>query len=269
VRVRVHYQRALDLVRDHDQQISRGGLLIRLAPPPDLVRGAGLELELCLPDGTALTTPATVTHLVGSTGFTVGIRAGAITGLSEVIAAARRRRPPEPAGEPPRHEWCQDEAGIEGELELPAESELAAEAPDDSEDERIPTDAPSRVKAAGVAKRIALALHGSKDERAAILRDINKLFHPYVLRNPNLQLDEVLAIAKMTTVAPELLKTIAERREWAGRPEIALALVRNPKCAAPIAIKLLGFVAPADLRQLAKDTKTRPAIQAAARKKLI
>ena len=125
------------------------------------------------------------------------------------------------------------------------------------------------MKSANVAKKIALALHGNKDERAAILRDLNKLFHPYVLRNPNLQLDEVLAMAKMTTLSAEVLKTIAERREWMARPEIALALVRNPKCPAPVAVKLLGNVSPADLRQLAKDTKTRPAIQQAARKKIL
>jgi len=101
------------------------------------------------------------------------------------------------------------------------------------------------------------------------MRDVNKMLHPYVLRNPGLGIDEVLAIAKLNTVAPDLLATIAERREWAQRPDIAIALVRNPKTPTPTAVRLLDYVAPADLRQLAKDTRTRPAVQQAARKKVI
>ena len=132
---------------------------------------------------------------------------------------------------------------------------------------------PARKPAAGptndMAARIHAALHGNKDERGRIMRDVNKMFHPYVLRNAGLGLDEVLAIAKLSTVAADLLGTIAERRDWAQRPDIAIALVRNPKTPTGAAIRLLDFVSASDLRQLAKDTHTRPAIQQAARKRVI
>ena len=111
--------------------------------------------------------------------------------------------------------------------------------------------------------------HGSRDERAMILRDTNRLLHPYVLKNPNLQIDEVVAMARMSAISPELLKQIAERREWMARPDIAIALVRNPTVPVTVALKALDHVSVSDLRQLAKDTKTRPAIQAAARKKVV
>jgi hypothetical protein len=119
------------------------------------------------------------------------------------------------------------------------------------------------------AARIQAALHGNKDERGRIMRDLNKMLHPYVLKNAGLGVDEVLAIAKMTTVAADLLGTIADRRDWAQRPDIAIALVRNPKTPTAAAIRLLDWVSPADLRQLAKDSRTRPAVQQAARKKVI
>src|SRR5262249_4944778 len=102
-----------------------------------------------------------------------------------------------------------------------------------------------------------------------IMRDVNKLLHPYVLRNAGLGLDEVLSIAKMTSVAPDLLGTIADRRDWSQRPDIALALVRNPKTPTPAAIRLLENVTATDLRQLAKDSHTKPAVQQAARKRLL
>lgn len=53
------------------------------------------------------------------------------------------------------------------------------------------------------------------------------------------------------------------------RPEIAIALVRNPKVPPPLAIRLLDHVSAAELRQLAKDSRTREPVQRAARKKVM
>ncbi len=119
------------------------------------------------------------------------------------------------------------------------------------------------------AEKIQRALHGTKDERGAILRDTNRMLHPYVLKNPNLGIDEVLAIAKMRTVSPDVLSQICERREWVQRADIAIALVRNPITPVGVAVKLLEHVTQLDLRQLAKDSHTRQPIQQAARKRVI
>jgi hypothetical protein len=114
-----------------------------------------------------------------------------------------------------------------------------------------------------------VALRGSRDDRASILRENNPALHAQVLRNPGVQLDEVAAFAKLRTVTPEILKLIADKREWAQRPEIAIALVRNPKTPVNVAIRLLDYVGAAELRQLAKDQHTRTPIQQAARKKVL
>jgi len=120
-----------------------------------------------------------------------------------------------------------------------------------------------------VSTRVQAALYGNKEERWRIIRDVNKMLHPYVLKNTGIGVDEVLAIAKLPTVAPELLGTIAEKREWGQRPEIALALIRNPKTPTAAAIRLLDHVSPQELRQLAKDSHTKPAVQQAARRKIL
>jgi len=90
-----------------------------------------------------------------------------------------------------------------------------------------------------------------------------------VLRNPQIQLEEIIFIARMATASIEILTAIANRREWAERPEVALALVRNPKTPVPLAIKMLDHVGPAELRGLAKQQSVRDAIQRAARKKIL
>ena len=122
---------------------------------------------------------------------------------------------------------------------------------------------------AAQAAKIQQALHGDKNQRAAILRENNRLMHSYVLRNPQIGIDEVAAIARMTTVSADVLNFIAGRREWYERPEVAVALVRNPKTPVPLAIRMLDHVGQAELRQLAKQTAVREAIARVARKKIL
>lgn len=132
-----------------------------------------------------------------------------------------------------------------------------------------PAVAPQQAHGAAQAAKIQQALHGDKNQRAAILRENNKLLHSYVLRNPQIGVDEVAAIARMTTVAIDVLTFIAGRREWCERAEVAIALVRNPKTPVPLAVRMLDHVGQAELRQLAKQTGVREAISRVARKKIL
>jgi hypothetical protein len=128
---------------------------------------------------------------------------------------------------------------------------------------------PPASQGAAQAAKIQQALHGDKNQRAAILRENNRMLHSYVLRNPQIGIDEVAAIARMTTVSGDILTFIAGRREWAERPEVAIGLVRNPKTPVPLAIRMLDHVGQGELRQLAKQTGVRDAIARAARKKVL
>jgi hypothetical protein len=118
-------------------------------------------------------------------------------------------------------------------------------------------------------EKIQRALKGDRDERMAVLRDINRTLHVHVLRNPGITIDEIATMAKMTTISVDALRQIADRKEWGQRPEIAIALVRNPTVPPPVAIRLLDHVSQAELRQLAKDSRTREPIQKAARRKVM
>jgi hypothetical protein len=217
----VRYERPEDLVAEHDEQMVKGGLLVRGEPPPGLALFQPVELEIAgdFLDGPVVV-PGQVVQVFGGVGVAVAFDAAAV---SAAVAAAKRPARPE--------------------AQTATKTDTAA--------------------------KIHAALYGTKDDRLRALRDTNRMLHPYVLRNPGLGLDEVLAMAKMTTLSPDVYAQIAQRREWAERPDIAIALVRNPKTPTPLAVRLLDFVSPADLRQLAKDSKTRPAVQQAARKKVI
>ncbi len=255
VRLRVRYHRLADLVRDYDEQLARGGFLVRVSPAEVLQQFQSVELEIVAPRGSLVLDAQVVQYFSG-----VGV-AVTFTPLPALVAAVNNARknvdPDDASGGEPEHSVVK-----------PGES---MRAPDTDRDLPVapPMQTPRAVVVPGPVDRMQQAIHGTRDERAAVLRDPNTSLHVYVLRNPSIQLDEVVGIAKMRTVSPELLKAIADRREWIGRPEIALALVRNPKTAVPVALRALEFVGPAELRVLAKDQNVRTPIAQAARRKVV
>jgi hypothetical protein len=219
------YESPSELKADHDEQMVKGGLLVRGAPPAGLTLFDAVELEIggrfAPLEQSPVVVRGQVVQMIAGVGVAVVFDPAPIT--AALSASESAPRPESPRARP---------AGNE------------------------------------MAHKIHLALHGNKDERMKVLRDTNKLLHQYVLRNPGIDLEDVLTIAKMRTVAPDLLVNIAGRKEWGQRPDVAIALVRNPTTPAQTAMRLVEYVSPAELRQLAKDTHTRPQVQQAARKKL-
>jgi hypothetical protein len=118
-------------------------------------------------------------------------------------------------------------------------------------------------------EKIQLALHGNRDERNKVLRDTNRTIHPYVLKNPQLNLEDVTAIAKNALMGPDILKQIADRSEWLQKPAVAVALARNPKTPPAVAVRALDYVPNDALRQMAKGVGALPHVTQAARKKVI
>jgi hypothetical protein len=244
----VRYGSTRAFLGELEDQIERGGLLVRGAER-ELAPGAALELELVTPAGTA-TAAASVLQVIAGHGVAVSLDPAA---LADLIARARAA----PAGDKDTVEasWVEaDNEGGDG---------------DDGDDSRALQSMPERIKNASKAERIQLALRGSRAARTLLIRDRDKSLHQYVIRNPRISIDEVAAIARMTTVAPDVIKFIAERREWFLRAEVAASLVRNPKVPLPLARRMLDHVSPTELRQLAKGAGVREAVAQAARKKLL
>lgn len=239
LRLRVRYGRTADFLTDASQQLAHGGLLVRVAVPAGVDRGAPVELTVETPVGTQVVSGQILQVLAGA-GVAVGFDASL---LADLVAAAQAGSRADEAGEPPVHELA-PAPGAAG----PAVAQSFG---------------------AAQAAKIQQALHGDKNQRAAILRENNRLLHAYVLRNPQIGIDEVAAIARMTTVSIDVLTFIAGRREWYERGEIAIALVRNPKTPVPMAIRMLDHIGQGELRQLAKQTAVREAISRAARKKIL
>jgi hypothetical protein len=248
--LRVTYARSAELERALEQEIGRGALLVKVAPPEELEFRARVMLQIVGPGGAWTQLETEVMSLLPGVGVAVAFP-------SSKIADVRALREPE----------------LEGAGEALHEV-VAPEEPSESATVEAPTEkgAPARAasnEAASATERIRLALHGSRDERAAILRDKNRTLHAYVLKNPNVGLDEITAWAKNPQMNADFLKLIGERKEWLTRPAVALALARNPKTPADLALRALDHVPLEGLRQMAKGIGAPPHIVQAARKKVI
>lgn len=120
-----------------------------------------------------------------------------------------------------------------------------------------------------VAQRIALAMKGTREERAILIRDPNKIVGVAVLSSPKLTETEVESIAKMASISDELLRIIANTRAWVKNYGVVLALTKNPKTPLALSMNLLPRLNDRDVRMLSQDRNVPDVLRITARKKVV
>jgi hypothetical protein len=143
------------------------------------------------------------------------------------------------------------------------------EPPEGEDVEDVRQSTVQRIAGLGVAERIALAMKGTREERAVLVRDPNKIVGVAVLSSPKLSDREVESIAKMATISDELLRIIAQTRAWTKNYGVVLALARNPKTPVAISMNLLSRLVEKDLKMLSADRNVPEVVRLSARKKIV
>lgn len=243
---RITYARWGELGDDLTHQMARGGLLVRVDGALDF--DAPVALELVLPDGTMVQGDAKVLQRLEGHGVAVTVGA-------ELVDEVRRRA---------------TGTDVDGAAKARHERIDPDAAPAPAERSRPSTVRPLlSLDALTQAQKIHMAMHGTRDERNAILRDQNRALHPFVLKNPQLTAEDVLEICKNAQTSPALLKLIGERKDWVQRGPVAVGLVRNPKTPPNVALQALAYVPMDALRIMAKGGGVLPHVAQAARKKVL
>ena len=137
---------------------------------------------------------------------------------------------------------------------------------DDGDDERS---AMQRLAEMNVPQRMARATKGTREERAILIRDPNKLIAVAVLSSPKLTDSEVESIAKMSSVSDEILRIISTKRNWMKNYAIVSALARNPKTPLAVSMNLLSRLTEKDLRTLSTNRNVPEVLRTTARKKIV
>jgi hypothetical protein len=118
-----------------------------------------------------------------------------------------------------------------------------------------------------VPEKLAAALKGTREMRALLAQDTNRIVALTVLSSPKLTETEVGNIARMGRVSEDVLRTIGQSRTWIRHYPIVAALVRNPKTPLAISLQLLPRLTPRDLRGVAIDRNIPDPLRVSARRR--
>ena len=118
-------------------------------------------------------------------------------------------------------------------------------------------------------QRLKAAMKGSREVRAVLIRDPNKLIASSVLSSPKVSLPEVESFARMQNVSEDVLRIIAANRGWLKSYGIVLALTKNPKTPLSMSMNLMARLTSKDLQKLAVDRNVPEALRISARKKVV
>ena len=164
--------------------------------------------------------------------------------------------PPEapPAPEPAAEEVAEEPPVEEPETGYLSEEEAMVRYL--SEDERHQTEKVSalqRLYRLNTAEKVITALKGSREERAILVRDPNRIVSTAVLGSPRLTEAEVEAFAAMKSVSDDILRQIGTNRDWTKKYGVMSNLVRNPRTPLAISIGMVPRLNPRDLKSISVD----------------
>ncbi len=126
-----------------------------------------------------------------------------------------------------------------------------------------------QIQQMGIVERVRAAMKGSREARALLIRDPNKMVASAVLSSPKLSTSEVERFAKMTNVSDDVLRAIAQNRGWVKNYGVAHALVKNPKTPVAMSLNLMQRLVDRDVRSLAVDRNIPEPLRLAARKRMV
>ena len=260
----VAYADAAALKHDAETQLGRGGLFVAVdaggLPPLAeltlrlLLDGEGMEAAARLTVATAeaacveIASAARAPLLAAVAACTAGVEARAGVKAARLYDAAAQRNDAvaqQNSATAQQHAGDPEAADTRGQIPL----------------ER-------RIIAMSIGEKVQLALHGNREARALLMRERAGVIQSSLVRNPKTTLDEVQALARAPQLAPDTAELLAQHPTHGVSPQIALALVRNPRTPIPTATSMVARLSPGDLRVVAKGLGVRTQVAAAARKRL-
>jgi hypothetical protein len=121
----------------------------------------------------------------------------------------------------------------------------------------------------GFTERLKAAGKRTREMRAILIRDPNKMISAAVLSSPKLSESEVESFARMANVSEEVLRVIGNNRSWMKNYNVMHGLVKNAKTPLAMSMNLMGRLNERDLQMLSVDRNVPEPLRIAARKKVV
>jgi len=117
-----------------------------------------------------------------------------------------------------------------------------------------------------VTGKVKAAMRGTREERAILVRDPNKLVAIAVLSSPKVTEQEVETFARMGSVSEDVLRVIGTTRSWIKNYAIIRGLCFNPKTPIGLSLGFLKRLLERDIKHIASDRNIPDPVKISARK---
>jgi hypothetical protein len=114
--------------------------------------------------------------------------------------------------------------------------------------------------------KIRLATLGNAFARATLIRDSNRQVALAAIRSPGITDNEVAKFSGNRGLSDDVIRVIANTKEWTRLYTVKHNLVQNPKCPLAVSMRFLPFLHDKDLKMLAKSKGIPSALSAQAKK---
>lgn len=119
----------------------------------------------------------------------------------------------------------------------------------------------NRVMKMGMKDRVKLAMKGDREARNILIRDPNRIVAQAVVHNPRITEQEMEKIAAMRSITEDILRQIANSRQWSRNYMIVHNLARNPRTPIANVLNILSRLHLRDLAALSKNKNVSDAVR--------
>jgi hypothetical protein len=119
-----------------------------------------------------------------------------------------------------------------------------------------------------VLDRMKLAMKGTREQRAQLIRDSNKLVSAAVLSSPKVNEAEIEAFTKMGNCSEDVMRIIGQNKAWTKNYGVILGLCKHPKTPPALAMSFVQRLNEKDLKGLVTDRNAKEGLRLLAKKML-
>jgi hypothetical protein len=194
-----------------------------------------------------------------------------IPAFKEAAAAIRNELVLEPTEEPSFDDVLFVQTEEIARIVTLAESEDTHDVDDEGEEQLKQKFLPLHAKVAQmtVTQKIRRAMLGSAAERMLLVRDSNRLVAAAAAKSPMMRDNEAVMITAVRSVSDDVLRIIANNREFTRNYQVKLNLVTNPRTPFAFASRFVTQLHDHDLVKLAKSKNISGAVAQAVNQQLL
>jgi hypothetical protein len=101
--------------------------------------------------------------------------------------------------------------------------------------------------------KVELAAKGNREVRQILSRDASSMVARAVISSPKLTEDDIISYAASSLTHGDVLRFIADSREWTSNRQVVNALVLNPRTPPQAALRFLKSYQTSELRVLSQN----------------